>query len=251
MLGRLEIFFKKIVKNNILLFIFANYLIYKYKITTSAHYEILNLIKKKNPYIIDIGGNTGESIKKFLKIKPFAKIKSFEPNIQSYKKLCENFKDQKNVKINNCALGFTNLKRKIGWGGDQNKSIFYIYTPYIYNFKFWSWSSIRLGDLKKNLKFHCPNIYKNFSFIKKRILLKNLDDFNLKSDLIKIDVEGFELEVISSGIQTLRKNYILLIEINKNKNKIKKKLNELGYEMLETRGKYDNNYCFINKKNIC
>jgi len=23
-------------------------------------------------------------------------------------------KDQKNVKINNCALGFTNLKRKIG-----------------------------------------------------------------------------------------------------------------------------------------
>jgi len=80
--------------------------------------------------------------------------------------------------------------------------------------------------------------------------LKNLDDFNLKSDLIKIDVEGFELEVILSGIETLRKNYILLIEMNKNKNKIKKKLNELGYEMLETRGKYDNNYCFINKKNI-
>ena len=51
-------------------------------------------------------------------------------------------------------------------------------------------------------------------------------------------------------MQTLGKNYILLIEINKNKNKIKKKLNELGYEMLETRVKYDNNYCFINKKNI-
>lgn len=114
MLGRLEIFFKKIVKNNILLFIFANYLINKYKITTSSHYTFLNLIKKKSPYIIDIGGNTGESIKKFLKIKPFAKIISFEPNTQSYKKLCENFKDQKNVKINNCALGFTNLKRKIG-----------------------------------------------------------------------------------------------------------------------------------------
>lgn len=81
--------------------------------------------------------------------------------------------------------------------------------------------------------------------------MKNLDDFNLRSDLIKIDVEGFELEVISSGIQTLKKNYILLIEINKNKNKIIKKLNDLGYEMLKTRDKYDNNYCFINKKNIC
>lgn len=119
MLGRLEIFFKKIIKNNVLLFIISNYLISKYKITTSAHYELLNLIKKKTPNIIDIGGNSGESIKKFLNIKPFAKIKSFEPNIQSYKKLCENFKDQKNVKINNCALGFTNLKRKIGGGGSK------------------------------------------------------------------------------------------------------------------------------------
>ena len=57
-----------------------------------------------------------------------------------------------------------------------------------------------------NLKKHCKNFFDKFEITEEKIEIKNLDDFYMfRPDIIKIDVEGNELDVIKSS------NKILLI----------------------------------------
>ena len=48
--------------------------------------------------------------------------------------------------------------------------------------------------------------YKKIKFYKKEVFIKKLDDYDLKPDLIKIDVEGHENEVIMGSIKTIKKH---------------------------------------------
>ena len=88
-------------------------------------YEILSLkykqfektwpkiIKKssENVLIFDVGANAKQSIIKYLKIFPNAKIHSFEPIEEECKKILKNFQLNKNIIINNIAVGEKNDKR--------------------------------------------------------------------------------------------------------------------------------------------
>ena len=58
----------------------------------------------KIPVIIDVGSNEGQSVLRFLRISPKAKIHCFEPITKIFKKLKNNFK-KSNLTINNLALG--------------------------------------------------------------------------------------------------------------------------------------------------
>ena len=80
------------------------------------------------------------------------------------------------------------------------------------------------------LKRHCRRF--NFKFkIKSEIVeKKKLDSFNLKPDLIKIDVEGEELKVLKSSEQILKKyKPVIIIEINENPKMIEKYFQRFGY----------------------
>ena len=61
--------------------------------------------------------------------------------------------------------------------------------------------------------------------------LKKLDDLNIKFQFIKIDTEGYELPIIKGAIKSIKKNNpIILLEVNKNFNQIKKILSRMGYQ---------------------
>lgn len=211
-------FLKNLIKTNTLMTIVFDYLISFYGFNFEREYELINLVRKKNPIIIDIGGNRGESIKNFLKYKKDAKIYSFEPKKNSFNLIKKKYK-KKNISIFNYGIG--NLDSTIT-----------LYTPTIYNYEFSGLSSIDRNNLKFRLSFFFKKINKNFKFIKEKIEIKKLDNLNLQPDLIKIDTEGSELDVINASLETIKKfEPIIIIEFNhSNFLAINKILQKIGYE---------------------
>ena len=63
--------------------------------------------------------------------------------------------------------------------------------------------------------------------------------------LIKIDVEGFELEVLKGATNILKRTHYLMIEVSHNKEEVLKLLNLLGFKLIDS---YDNNMFFKNIK---
>jgi FkbM family methyltransferase len=59
----------------------------------------------KNPIIFDVGGNKGQSIEKYLKIFDKPIIHSFEPIKTDFDYMYSKFRNNKNIYLNNFALG--------------------------------------------------------------------------------------------------------------------------------------------------
>ena len=211
-------FLKNLIKTNALMTIIVDYLISFYGFNFEREYELINLFKKKNPVIIDIGGNRGESIKNFLKYKKDARIYSFEPKKNSFNFIKKKYKT-KNINIFNYGIG-------------NSHSSIILYTPKIYNYEFSGLSSIDQNNLKFRLSFFFKKINKNFKFIKEKIKIKKLDNFNLQPDLIKIDTEGSELDVVKSSLETIKRfEPVIIIEFNhSNFLAINEILKKIGYK---------------------
>ena len=211
-------FLKNFIKRNSLMTIITDYFISFYGFNFEKEYKLISLFKKKNPVIIDIGGNRGESIKNFLKFKKDAKIYSFEPKKNSFNYIKKKYKN-KNIKVFNFGIGST-------------LDSVTLYTPKIYGYEFSGLSSTDPNNLKFRLNFFFNKIEKKFKFIKETIKIQKLDKLNLKPDLIKIDTEGSELDVIKSSLKTIKKyKPLIIIEFNhSNFHPIKKILSQLGYK---------------------
>jgi FkbM family methyltransferase len=168
------------------------------------------------PIIFDIGANIGTFTTWMAKAFPQGKIYSFEPQREVFQMLCGN------AAINN------------------------FYNVYTYN--------IALGKENTKIEFEEPNYFKNndfgtFSLIenvitektKNKIVvpIQTLDSFleyyNIpKVHLLKIDVEGMDLDVLIGGSNTIKKHFpIIFIEHCDNRKtiieNIKEFLNQYEY----------------------
>lgn len=144
--------------------------------------------------VIDIGANTGQFAKEIRSKIPQAKIYSFEPIKECFRKLKENMLTDKNFDSFNFAIGNENTKIKI------NKSE---YTP-----------SSSILEMSENHKKLFPHTTKHED---EEIETKKLDDvvknLNLEKEiLIKIDVQGFEMKVIAGGEKTFKTARAIIIE---------------------------------------
>ena len=74
----------------------------------AAYYKMM--VRIKNPVILDVGANKGQTIIFFLKLFPQAKIIAFEPNHKLYKKLTEKFGYLSNVQLVNKGVSNQNGK---------------------------------------------------------------------------------------------------------------------------------------------
>tara|TARA_Y100000590_G_scaffold464744_1_gene634953 strand:+ start:1085 stop:1810 length:726 start_codon:yes stop_codon:yes gene_type:complete len=160
--------------------------------------KIINFFKKNLSQnievLLDIGSHNGESIKIFLKNFNLKNIYSFEASALNYEILEKNIKKMKKKYIN-CNINIFN----VGVGNSDDEKIFYDLSD--------SNSSTFNKINKDSLYFKRKNKILSFFFKKnffvreklaKQICLSDfIDQHKLKKiDILKIDTEGYELEVL-------------------------------------------------------
>jgi FkbM family methyltransferase len=133
------------------------------------------------PIVLDIGANVGKYSEAILKVNPHATIFAFEPSAVSRKKLEQKFNGNNKVKVIPLALGDLVSTKTL-------------------------WSDIYGSSLSSLTKRNLDHI--GLSFDKKeQVEVVTLDSWTNTSriipDLIKIDVEGHELDVLRGGVETL------------------------------------------------
>lgn len=169
-----------------------------------AH-RIIDKYLKENSVILDIGANIGSHTLYWAIEKKAKKIYSFEPFDKIYEILNTNIKLnylQDKVNIFNYGLSDEECNAEIGRFNKHN---------------------IGGTDFVKNETG--------------RFKLKTLDSLKIKEhiDLIKIDVEGAEVEVLKGGIKTIEKNKpILVIESFNKKQELEELIFPLGYDQVDT-----------------
>jgi FkbM family methyltransferase len=167
--------------------------------------------------ILDIGANEGQFIQKISKVLPDAKIYSFEPLKDSFIKLEKMVSDKKNITAFNFALG------------DEDKEA-------IINLNEYSPSSslLELTDLHKDAFPVTKKVKEEKIYIK--VLDKIFKQLELnKKVLMKIDVQGYELNVLRGADNTIKDVDIILIETS-------------FYELYTNQPLFDDIYSFLSNK---
>lgn len=190
--------------------------------------EILQTIVPEQSNILDIGANIGNHTIFFEKVMKAKKVYSFEPITDVFKIMLNNFKnnDLMNVVPYNIAIS------------SKEKTLQCISKMPKFHGSYWLWYDDEeythpydMGYLGHN---HC-----NGDTVTDTIISKPLDLLGIKEKihLIKIDVEGMELEVIKGASTIIKRDRpVLQIEVCKNnKHIIHNMLIQLGYKKKHTK----------------
>jgi len=211
-----------IVRSNLYLFVFFRLLAGKY-LTRFAHeedFQIFSHFDKKNTLFLDIGANDGISAKTFRLYNKLSKILSIEINPINQKKL-------KKLK---CEIDNYDFKM-IGASSVNSKAL--LYQAYFKNFHLSSFDSLSFDEIYESLKTSLfdKKRLKYIKIKKKKVSLIKLDQLNLKPDIIKIDIQGHEMNALKGLIKTIKKyRPLLLVEFNKDSLKIIKFLKRYDYK---------------------
>lgn len=161
-------------------------------------------IKKNNPIIFDVGANKGQSIERFKKTLNNPKIFSFEPNPEIFSQSFEKYKNDKDIFLNNLALGDRNCSIPLNVTINSGNSSFYDLK------KDTEWIKIRSKQFNTNPE----------NFVEKQVIVNcsTLDNFclenNIKNiDLLKIDTQGFEDKVLNGAKNLIKNKEVKFIEL--------------------------------------
>ena len=195
--------------------------------------RVFNFFKKnKNKFkfklIIDIGSNVGEYTELFKNINKNIEVVCFEPQKKIFNILKKNLKSYRKVKFHNVAIGSYNTYKNL------NTNLGSSYISSFSNFN------------KKSNYYKIRNSLLKHSNLKKyeKVIVARLDSYKefkrKKIDLIKIDVEGYEIEVLKGMGKLLKNTEMIMIEIHKsnmylnyNPNKIEKFLKNNGFKLMK------------------
>jgi len=155
-------------------------------------------LMNKDFIILDIGGGIGASVKLFCDNFPDKKIIVFEPVEESYKAIKNRFPDHSNLELVRAAAGNENTEKEINIAARITSS-----------------SLLPLEADPKSDVFNEENLgHKRVE----KIRIIRLDDFlaenNDEYGIMKIDVQGFEIEVLKGAGKTLRRTDIIVLEVN-------------------------------------
>lgn len=188
-------------------FKFFGYKIYKIGRDRSnlnrLHKIFLNEIQ--SPILFDVGANIGQTINRFKKLSKEAIIHSFEPIKKDFQVLQYKFKDDKNIFLNNIALGEKEYeKKKLFSNNLPGSSSFSKLIP-------------KTEWIKRRSFTH--NIDPEKAFDKEvECKVMTLDDYCKnkqiqKIDVLKIDTQGYEDKVLVGAKKLIENKKINYIEI--------------------------------------
>lgn len=170
-------------------------------------------IKKTHPVFIDVGANKGDYSDLLLKSFPHSKIFSIEPNPHTFSLLKERLSDK--INVFQLGVGKTNDTLNLYFNQDDKTSVQATSDPEI------------LKTISKTEVLECISVS-----------IETLDNFCEKNtideiDLLKIDVEGFELEVLMGAKKLLENCKIEIIQFEFNEvNIVKRRFLKDFYEIL-------------------
>ena len=159
---------------------------------------------KQTPIIFDVGANQGQSIKRFKKMFPNCLIHSFEPIKSEYSIIKERYGNDKNVFINNFALGDKSETKDINVTAKSGNSSFNTINQNT------DWLRVRSKQNKTS-----ETEYVKF---KEEVQIITLDKYCQKNlikenDILKVDTQGYEDKVLEGSNQMLEKNMIHAVEL--------------------------------------
>ncbi|MCX6291819.1 MAG: FkbM family methyltransferase [Bacteroidetes bacterium] len=151
---------------------------------------------EKEDVILDIGGGTGATASIFAKEFPSVSVLVFEPQDAARKEIMESTSALTNVQVMAKALGNENKKQLLIIGKNSGVSSFLKFTP--------DYESQHFRD---NME----------STGEQETEMARLDDLQLafnKILIMKIDVQGFELEVLKGAAEALKRTILVILEVN-------------------------------------
>ena len=156
--------------------------------------KILTFLKKKNGKkslnIIDIGAHKGETINLFFKNFNIGKIFAFEPNINLFNLLKKNFKkNDDKIKLFNSGIGLQEEELDLNIMMDSSSSTFNTINLDSNYYKKKNKIITFLSENKDLLKHKQKISIITLSNIIKKYMINTID-------ILKIDTEGFELNVL-------------------------------------------------------
>lgn len=193
------------------------------KIRQKAHdpdFEVLRYIEVPSKMdILDVGANRGEALQSILmclKINDH-QIYSFEPNTIIFKSLSKRFAKRKSVNLRNYGLG-------------EIPGFFELYIPFYRKWMFDGLASFVKEEAEGWLATFLWNFKPEAQRLEKMVCkVETLDSQDLNPFFIKLDVQGFEQQVLNGGKKTLENSKpVLLIEALKVDTQ--KFLEDLGYQ---------------------
>jgi FkbM family methyltransferase len=164
-------------------------------VSSSGEYSTFQLVQKKlsAPYcFFDVGANQGQFLRLLLNnfIRDDFTIHSFEPGQETYQILLRNFPEQSRVKFNNCAIS-----NEVGEA-----------------FLHYDYPGSGAASLTKrrldhfNVEFDQSEAVK-IDTIDNYCMMNNIEHIHL----LKIDIEGHELDALAGSVRMLENNAIDII----------------------------------------
>jgi FkbM family methyltransferase len=155
----------------------------------------LRALQLQNPLVLDIGCNRGISLQTILAMRPDARVIGFEANAMLAAETKRWFAADPRVEILPFGLG------------SHSRSID-IHVPRYRNYRFDGFGSFdragaERGVVKDWLYWFDP---RHVHIETCTALIKRLDDLKLDPVVMKIYVQGYELEVLEGAAETIRKN---------------------------------------------
>lgn len=185
----IALFKVKIVKENS-----KSYLDY-----TDLDLNIKQIQDSQKPIIFDCGANQGQSVKRFKKLYPNSEIHCFEPVKNLIKKIQENYKNDNSIILNNCGVGDVNEKKVFNEYEDRVGISSFREIK-----KDTAWAVDRLNEEKEPKKYEV-----NIITLDKYCSENNINQINI----MKIDVQGYETNVLEGAKNLLKLSKIDLIEM--------------------------------------
>lgn len=153
-----------------------------------SYHDISQIINCEKPMIFDVGANTGQSINNFREIFKNCNINSFEPSPSTFEILKKNSSKIENVFIWNLGIGSSKSTLFLNENTGSDMSSFL-------ELGHAGWGEIRN---------------------KTEVAVTTIDQFcqehNIKLiDVLKIDTQGYELEVFKGAINSMLENRIGLL----------------------------------------
>ena len=155
--------------------------------------DIAKLIDKKDPVIVDAGANEGKMIDGFLSLFADAEIHAFEPIPELHNLLIDKYKGENNVTIYKQALGMENDTKSFNVSTNLGQSSILDSS----------------GTVDRPDGIHAGEIQRRISVDQRR--LDNI--LNINIDMMKLDLQGYELNALKGAEGLLNKTGLVLTEV--------------------------------------